>query len=145
MKAIYVSTRQSTATSDGLASRLVADVMSTPVTSVPEDMCMGDALRMMVQLRHRHLVAVGGDGRCVGVLADRAIAAAWAHDPASLSVKPVRSALPKNPAMVSPEAKVLDVARLMRATGADAVAVVDVEGRPVGIVTGSDLVAMLAR
>jgi len=45
---------------------------------------------------------------------------------------------------VGPQAKVLDVARFMRATGTDAVAVADAGGQPVGIVTGTDLVALLA-
>ena len=141
MKAIYSAPER---TGD-LARRPVTTVMSRPVASVPEDMVLGDALRAMVRLRHRHLVVLGRDGGCVGVLADRAIAAAWAHDPQSLSVRPVRSALPGPPAVVGEGAKVLDVARLMRVTGVDAVVVVDPDGRPAGIVTGTDLVALLAR
>ncbi|HEU5109081.1 MAG TPA: CBS domain-containing protein, partial [Micromonosporaceae bacterium] len=106
---------------------------------------LGDALRAMVRLRHRHLLVVDDAGRCIGVLVDRAIAAAWAKDPASLSARPVRSALRTPPAMVGTRAKVLDVSRLMRAGGVDAVVVADEDGRPVGIVTSTDLVALLAR
>ena len=143
MKAIYVSARPSAAVE--LARRPVTDVMSSPVTSVPDDLLLGDALRAMVRLRHRHLVAVDHTGRCVGVLVDRAIAAAWADDPTSLSVRRVRAALPPEPVLVGERARVLDVARLMHATGVDAAVVVDAELRPVGIVTGTDLVALLAR
>jgi CBS domain-containing protein len=143
MKAIYVSSRQPFGIAEELARRSVTGVMSSPVASVSEDMLLGDALRVMVRLRHRHLVVVDGDGRCVGILADRAVASAWAEDPTSLSVRPVRSALPKAPALVGAQAKVLDVARLMRSAGADAVAVVDGTGQPMGIVTGTDLVALL--
>lgn len=48
------------------------------------------------------------------------------------------------PTVVGPGAKVLEVARIMQATGTDAVAVADADGRPLGIVTVTDLVALLA-
>lgn len=143
MKAIYVATRPARP-SRKLTARAAADVMSGPVASVSEDTVLGDALRTMVRLRQRHLVVVDGEGRCVGVLADRTIAAEWARNPASLSVRRVGSTLAEPPAVVGPRAKVLDVARFMRATGTDAVAVADTDGQPLGIVTGTDLVALLA-
>jgi CBS domain-containing protein len=40
---------------------------------------------------------------------------------------------------------VLDAARMMRDTGTDAVVIADEAGAPVGIVTGTDLVGLLAR
>ena len=144
MKAIYVSPRYLNDAGGELARRPVTRVMSSPVTSVSEGMLLGEALRLMVSRRHRHLVVVDRAGRCVGILADRAIAAAWAHDPASLSVLPVQSTLHGPPAVVGPQTRVLDVARLMRSSGVDAVAVADDDGEPVGIVTGTDLVALLA-
>jgi CBS domain-containing protein len=49
------------------------------------------------------------------------------------------------PAIVGPGAHVLDAARAMGAIGTDAVAVVDPAGVVVGIVTGSDMIAQLAR
>jgi CBS domain-containing protein len=88
---------------------------------------------------------VDGESRFLGVLTDRAVAAAWAHDFSSLSAWTTRSVLPAVPPVVGPEARVLDVAHLMRAGGVDAVVVVDVRRKPMGIVTGSDLVALLAR
>jgi CBS domain-containing protein len=143
MKAIYVSQRPEAVRQP--SRRPVTDVMSSPVDAVSQDMLLGDALRMMVRQRRRHLAVLDHDGGCVGVLADRAIAAAWANDPASLSTSPVRSAVPAVPTVIGPSAKVMDVARLMGTTGVDAVAVVDTEDRPVGIVTGTDLVALLTR
>jgi CBS domain-containing protein len=88
---------------------------------------------------------VDGAGRCVGVLADRAVAAAWAHDPGALARVPVAAGLDPDPAVVDSDARVGDAARLMRTAGVDAVVVVDPAGLPVGIVTGSDLIALLAR
>jgi CBS domain-containing protein len=145
MKAIYISPRQPAGTTRDPARRPVTDVMTSPAAVVSEDMLLGEALRAMVQLRRHHLVVVDGDGRGVGILADRAIAAAWAHDPTLLSVRSVRWALHETPAAVGPRARVVDAARQMVSTGTDAVTVVDADGRPVGIVTGTDLVALLAR
>jgi CBS domain-containing protein len=90
-------------------------------------------------------VVIDETGRCVGVLSDRAIAAAWASDFNALAVRAVASALEPEPATISALDEVIDAAIMMRAHGIDAVAVTDAEGRPVGIVTGSDLVAMLAK
>ena len=80
----------------------------------------------------------------VCVTTDRAIAAARAHGPESLEAATVRSVVEPEPPVVGEEASVAEAARLMRRTGVDAVAIVDADRRPIGIVTGSDLVTILA-
>lgn len=146
MKAIYISPRQPSPDAAQLARRPVTEVMSRPVLAVAVDVPLGDALEAMVRAGRRHLLVVDETGRCVGVLADRAIAAEWAHDPSALARYPVAAAIDAlHPPVLSAHAKVVDAARLMRSAGVDAVAVVDDAGRPTGIVTGSDLVALLAR
>jgi predicted transcriptional regulator len=144
MKAIYVGSAQDRPKADPLGRRPVNAVMTSPVICVTGSMSLGDALRTMVNTHCRHLVVVDADGHCRGVLADRAVAAAWAHNPDALGVTPVISVLDPNPALVGESTNLAAVASRMRSAGVDAVAVVDVEGRPVGIVTGSDLVALLA-
>jgi CBS domain-containing protein len=144
MRAVYVSAREP----DGpgtLARRPVKQFMSTPVVCVTAETTPDEALRAMVRAGHRHLVVIDGAGRCVGVLADRALAAAWAHNPDSLSRGRVAAMLDPEPAVVTDSAPVVDAARLMRAAGVDAVAVVDGSGHPIGILTGTDLIALLAR
>jgi predicted transcriptional regulator len=145
MKAIYIAARDPSGSAARLARRPVGEVMSKPVLSVAASTQLGDALRAMVGAGVRHLVVVDPAGRCVGVLADRLIAAAWAADPSVLSYQRVSSVLDREPATLGLDAAVVDAARLMRGTGVDAVAVVDSRGTAVGIVTGSDLVALLAR
>lgn len=145
MKAIYVSARQPDSPGGQLARRPVGEVMSRPVLAVDAGVRLVDALQTMVRSGRRHLVVVDGAGRCLGVLADRVIASAWAQDPAGLSRRAVAGVLDTaRPATVSESARVVDAARLMRAAGVDAVAVVDAAGSPVGIVTGSDLIGLLA-
>ena len=119
------------------------DVMSQPVMSVSQELCVGDALAAMVGSGLRHLVVVDDDARCLGIIADRAIASAWATDPTALTRQSVQALLDR-PAIVGRDALVRDVARTMFVDGVDAVAVIDRSGRAVGIVTGSDLVALMA-
>lgn len=143
MKAIYV--RDPSGSAARLARRPISEVMTRPVVCVEESTQLGDALQYMVGAGLRHLAVIDEAGRCVGVLAGRLIAAAWAADPMSLSCQRVSTILDREPATVSTGAAVVDAARLMRNAGVDAVAVVDSRGTAVGMVTGSDLVALLAR
>jgi CBS domain-containing protein len=145
MKAVYVSNREPEDRSGRMARQPVTEAMSSPVLTVPADVPLGDALAAMVRTGRRHLVAVDPAGRCVGVLADRTVAAAWAHDHAALATQLVGSVLEDRPPLLGAAARVIDAARMMHAENTDAVVVVDSERRPIGIVTGSDLIALLAR
>jgi CBS domain-containing protein len=127
-----------------LAARPVSQIMSKPVLAVTADLRLGDALEAMVHTGLRHLVVVDQADRCLGVIADRAIAAAWAVDPTALSLMAVARAIDERPAVVSADVTVADVARAMYTDGVDAVAVIDRAGHAVGMVTGGDLVALLA-
>ncbi len=144
MKAIYISARQ-TGSQNRPARKHIVDVMSKPPVVVSDRELLDDALVKMIGAGLRHLVVVDDTGRCVGVLSDRAITAVWATDFNALAVRSVASALEGEPATMSVLNEVVDAALLMRAQGVDALAVTDTEGRPVGIVTGSDLVALLAK
>lgn len=144
MKALYVSERDP-AHPVRLANRRISDVMSKPVVTIPVHAMLDEALIRMVRTGLRHLAVVDDADRCVGVLSDRAIAAAWASDYAALSRAAVASGLEAQPALIGGRDTVADAARLMGAAGTDAVAVVDDHGRPIGLVTGSDLVRLLAQ
>ncbi|HEX6873495.1 MAG TPA: CBS domain-containing protein [Micromonosporaceae bacterium] len=127
-----------------LISQPVTEVMSRPVFSVLADLLLVDVLAAMVGTGLRHLVVVDEADRCLGVIADRAVAAAWATDPSALSYLPVGRVLDRRPSLVGTEATVGDVARAMYTDGVDAVAVIDRTGSPVGMITGADLVALMA-
>ncbi|MEU8006066.1 CBS domain-containing protein [Catellatospora sp. NPDC049111] len=128
----------------GLAGRAIRVVMTAAPLCVNSNTLLGDALAEMAAASLRHLVVVDCAGRCAGVLSDRCIVAAWAADPEALTCQRVSSLL-ESPAAVVDDATVADAAKLMRTAAVDAVAVVDSRCVPVGIVTGSDLVALLAR
>lgn len=144
MKAIYIAARDPSG-HQRLARRPIAEVMTKPVVTIAVSAPLHDALVKMISTGLRHLAVVDEDGRCLGVLADRTIASAWAADSTALARHTVVMALEAKPATVASHGTVVDAARLMRDAAVDAVAVVDAQGIPVGIVTGSDLVSLLAR
>jgi CBS domain-containing protein len=144
MKAIYISP-PGTVKAPRLTRKPIVDVMSKQPIVVSDREVLDDALAKMINFGLRHLVVVDDTGRCVGVLSDRAITAVWASDFNALAVRTVASALEPEPATVCALDEVADAALMMQARGIDAVAVTDTEGRPLGIVTGSDLVALLAK
>ena len=143
MKAIYIDPHDLNSGVNA-ARRRVTSVMSSPVQCVGSSTTLGIALQTMVRSAVRHLAIVDDTSRFIGILSDRAIAAAWAADPSCLARVTAVTAMEAGPAIVGPAAHVLDAARAMRAIGTDAVAVVDA-GVVVGIVTGSDMIAQLAR
>jgi len=126
------------------ASRAATGLMSRPVVAVRADCGLSEALRLLVAHGLRHLAVVDGAGRCRGVLADRAVAAAWARDPLGLDRWRAADVLPSVAAALDAGATVGDVARFMHHHQVDAVAVVAGEGQPVGIVTATDLINLLA-
>ncbi|HEX6497483.1 MAG TPA: CBS domain-containing protein [Micromonosporaceae bacterium] len=126
------------------ADRTVPEVMTQPVVAVLADTTTWDALTAMVGTGLRHLVVVDPADHCLGVLSDRAVAAAWAHDPVAFGESTVVELVDPQPAVLPVDATVRQAAAVMRARQVDAVVVVDDSAHPLGIVTSSDLVALLA-
>jgi CBS domain-containing protein len=128
-----------------MTATAVAEVMSHPVYAVSGDVTLVQALGGMIATGRRHLAVVDAEGRCLGVVGDRAVAAAWADDPAVLEYRRVRQLLDARPSVVGEDATISDVARRMYTDAVDAVAVIDRRGCPIGMVTGEDLIALMAR
>jgi CBS domain-containing protein len=128
-----------------LVSQPVTTIMRAPVFTVVESVVLLHALAAMLATGRRHLAVVDSLGQCHGVIGDRAVAAAWADDPSSMTHRQVGRLLDPRPSVVGTDATVGDVARRMHMDAVDAVVVIDRTGRPVGIVTGGDLISLLAR
>lgn len=79
-----------------------------------------------------------------GVLADRHVVAGWPTDTSDLRVTRVRDLLGAPAPTVTAESTLAEAARAMVGAHTEALAVVDDSGRPVGIVTGRDLLGVLA-
>jgi CBS domain-containing protein len=90
----------------------------------------------------RHLVVVSGH-RCVGVLSDRHVAA-WPFGELSRRAQIVLDLLGDTRPSVTARTTAAEAARAMLDAGVDALPVVDAHNRVVGLVTGSDLLRLLA-
>lgn len=131
-------------THERLVAVPVADVMSQPVRVVSSSVLLGEVLTAMLYAGVRHVAVVDDHERCLGVVGDRSVAAAWAADPTALERTRVGRVLERRPSVVGTQATVGDVARAMYVDAVDAVAVIDRAGHPVGMITVSDLVRLLA-
>jgi len=76
-----------------LVSRPVTGIMSSPAVAILGPARLGSALAALTRSGLRHLAVVDERGRCVGVVADRTIAAAWAADPMALECVTVAAML----------------------------------------------------
>jgi len=140
MKALYATRVPDT--TGRLSRRRVTDVMRRPAPTVSSRLPLQQALVTMNRLGVRHLVAVDDQGRCVGVLSDRAVAARWAFTSPSPLQQTVLSTLDIRPAVIPSSWVVGHAAKFMIDAGVDAVAVADPEGHAVGLLTGADLISM---
>ena len=121
----------------------VTDVMTRQLVGITSDATVLTALQLMVHTGVRHLPVMDGQ-RCLGLVVEvdlvRCVAqggslmAGWSHAVGEIT----------RPAEELPVAvRRSDAARLMLASGSDAVVVVE-NGRVLGIVTTSDLIRSLA-
>ncbi len=143
MKAIYATPAPTGTQRCTWTRRPVTEVMSSPVLAARLSITLDEALQQMLAGRFRHLAIVEDHGRCVGVLAARAIAAASAGK-RSLAELTAAEVLDHEAAVLDSHAVVMDAARLMRSTAVDAVALVDDSDHPVGMLTSSDLIRLIA-
>lgn len=118
----------------------VGAAMSRPVLTIQSDESLWDAWQLLVVSGLRHLVVVD-DGHCVGVLSDRMILTDVPISDAGMRERSVGELLASAPLISVREfAELPDIARMMARHSAEAIPVLDELGRPIGIVTGSDLV-----
>lgn len=121
----------------------VGRIMSQPAVSVDAQETAWVALQRLTTSGLRHLVVVSGD-RCVGVLSDRHVAAAWPFGELSRRTQIVLDLLGDTRPSVTARTTAAEAALAMLDAGVDALPVVDAHNRVVGLVTGSDLLRLLA-
>ena len=139
-------------TSATRGDRLVCPAAETPasavMTSPAMTVCPGDSVAHAWDLMYRqgihHLVVVES-GRAVGLVDDRTLSAAWPPGPRGPYQQTVEAVVRAGVHCVLPDAPVRVVAQIMLATHRDAAPVVSGSGTILGVVTATDLVALLAR
>jgi arabinose-5-phosphate isomerase len=109
---------------------------------VREDEPLSAAVAVMTETRGRPGAAsvVDAAGKLVGIFTDGDLRRLVEHGETDF-VRPVSTAMGRNPRTVRPDALVVDAARVLRQARIDQVPVVDDEGRPVGLLDVQDLLA----
>jgi CBS domain-containing protein len=127
-----------------LGRRPIVEVMTAPAPILSDDVPLVEAAATMVRLGVHHAAVVDRHGRCLGVLDDQMAVSRWSADRSSTARQTVACALPAIPAIIAANAVVSQAAQLMRTARVDALAVTDQRDRPVGVLTRSDLIALLS-
>lgn len=130
-------------TPSGVRPLTAGDVMSAPVVTATPDSSPWAAWSSMATYGVRHLVVTVGD-RCVGLVDDREIFAQWPMGPLAMRRLRIESIMRARTTVVLPDTDLRDVARVMVDDRVDAVPVVDKDGRLLGLITASDMVACVA-
>jgi len=154
------------ATLKPLAEMGVCDVMSRNVIMIPEQMSLPGAARILSRAQVTGAPVVDGEGRCVGVLSatdylhlaehpehrPHASAATecqckpWQIFESEPDAEPlVRDVMNRDPVLVAAITSLREVARQMLDAHIHRVVVVDGAGRPIGIVSSTDILAAVAR
>src|SRR6266508_1859116 len=100
----------------------VADVMSTPPVTIDATASLWDAVERFFLSGLRHLVVVA-NGRCVGVIDDRQVAAQWPERAINLRSRRVGDILDGRQSYTVADARVVDAARVMLSRRLDALPV----------------------
>lgn len=130
--------------------RLVRDVMSSPVTTVPHTARLLEAVLALRSASLRHLPIVDGD-KVVGVISDRDV---QRYAPSLLAKitpeeynaifenTPLERVMTRDPVTVSPDATVREAAEVMHEGKLGCLPVVE-DGHLVGIITKADMLRIL--
>jgi CBS domain-containing protein len=156
-----------TTVSKPLLKLRASDLMSRDVTAIPEHMSLRSAAHVLAQFDVSGAPVVDENGRCIGVLSghdfvrwaeqserpvrtdnghqDGGPFSAWQiMDIEALPVDEVSRFMTRDPVTVPPGEALGTLARKMRDAHIHRVIVVDASGRPIGIVSSTDVLAAVA-
>jgi CBS domain-containing protein len=128
-----------------LADGPVTAIMSRPVVAIRCGDPLSRALQAYAAAGVRHVAIVDNENRCTGLLRDRTVVAAWLHYPMHFEGLAAQDVLEADQPIAAASSTIREVARIMHRCGSDAIVVVDGDLRPIGVVTASDLVALIAK
>lgn len=117
------------------------ELMNPDVLTVPVTMLAREADELLVREQLHHLVVLDG-ARVVGVVSERDLAAA--RDPALRIERTVGELMTRGAVTATPRTSVKDAANIMRGRSLGCLPIME-EGVLVGIVTVTDLLALLGR
>lgn len=125
---------------------LVGDIAQTDLVTVSPSATLGAVLHLLNRRGVRHLLVVQGT-RLVGIISDRDVKAELALS-AGVELEGQRrnagQMMTREPITISPETSIAEAARQMLSARVSALPVVK-DHRPIGIVTETDLLEVLAK
>ncbi len=139
-----------------------ADLMTTPVKTIPQDTSLREAAQLLTRERISGVPVVDADGRCVGVLSSSDFVTRTGKNGTGVEIHfvapwgetinvedfpgdEIRRYMTAQPVTVGPTALIGELAQKMVDAHIHRVLVVVDESRPQGIVTSTDVLAAVAR
>src|SRR5262245_56103622 len=120
----------------------LAEVMTTPVETLPSSTSADEAWEQMRLHRIRHIVVIDADGKVEGVVSERDLGGR--HGAELRDGKSVGDLMTATVVTATPDTTVREAANLLRGHTIGCLPVVQ-KRRPVGMVTVSDLLALIGR
>ncbi len=151
------------ATLQPLLTRKAVDLMSRQVVLIPKEMSLPGAAHLLGQARVSGAPVVDAEGRCIGVLSSTdflnyakkgrplgeqccASVYSWQIIEADrLPKECVADYMTKDPVTAAPSTRIGELARMMIDAHIHRTIVVDEKGRPIGIVSSTDILAAVAQ
>jgi CBS domain-containing protein len=148
-----------------LLSLTAADLMSRNVVTLPPDMSLRAAARLLSETGVSGAPVIDAQGRCIGVLSaidfvlwareqkhveqpchlEHHFVTPWqVVDLESLPADQVRNYMTTDLVTASPSARIGDLARQMADARVRRVIIVDEQGRPLGVVSSTDIMSTVA-
>ena len=135
-----------------MKKELVRDWMTTDVITIHPDMTLPEAHQLMTNEEIRRLPVVDKQGHLVGIVSIGDVRSAEPSPATSLSIwelnyllstLTIGKIMTANPFTISPDATLAEAARMMLEHRVSGLPVVDEEHRVIGIITESDIFAMV--
>jgi acetoin utilization protein AcuB len=132
----------------------VRDYMTSTVTTLTVDACLLDAALLIRRTGKRHVPVVSADGKAIGIISDRDVSRLAPSVLSPLSPDeynkifegtPVTLAMTKDPISIHPDAPVQQAVHIISERKISSVLVTEPDGKLVGIITVTDLLALLER
>ena len=122
---------------------LARDVMSKPPITVDEQTPLREAAKLMCENKIGSVLVVGGDGKLRGIITERDVtcAATKENDVCKL---PAWQFMTPDPAYVYETTPISEVMEKFSELGVRHLPVVDREGRPVGVISVRDILALMS-
>jgi len=127
------------------AGNSVRELMSSPVLTIELTDSLWDAWQLLSVSGLRHLIVLGRNGECLGVINDRQILAQSPATLEHLGSSTLNDLLSQvSPTTLNPDDTPQHAASVMRDQGIEALPVCTAEGKIAGILTQTDLIRWIS-